>query len=208
MKQLEIRSINTEFTADSESRTIHGLAIPVNSRSALLGGEFYETISPDAITTDFLQTQDIKLYLDHDASHGTYARSKFGQGTLNLTITERGLEFDTEVPNTVFGDALLEGIRRGDYDAISFAFIPDDDQWSKNEDNTLNRMINSFRMLDEISILSQLPAYEATSIDIRSLNDFKHEEEERKQHEAELIAKLDGIVAELDENCKKIFVKY
>ena len=200
MKQLETRSITTEFTADKDSRTIHGLAIPVNTRSALLGGEFYETISDTAITEDFLRSQDIKLFLDHDPSHGTFARSKFGEGTLDLMLTERGLEFETQAPNTVFGDALLEGIRRGDYDAISFAFMTDDDVWTYNHDGTYSRQINSLRMLDEISILSQLPAYEATDVEIRSIQTLKDKETHRRD---ELNKKLDGILSELEESCKK-----
>ena len=200
--KLEQRSINTEFTADKENRKIHGLAIPTNTRSSLLGGEFYEIISQDALTEEFLNSQDIKLYLDHDPGHGTYARSKRGKGTLDLYLTERGLEFETEVPNTVFGDALLEGIRRGDYDAISFAFIVNDDKRVKNEDRTYTRTINSFKLLDEISILSQLPAYEATDIQIRSLlNEIKEQEQREKE---EIINKLDNIIAKVDNTCSEL----
>lgn len=196
MKNLEIRNIITDLSTEEESRTVHGLAIPVNSRSELLGGEFYETITSDAITEAFINSQDVKLYLDHDPSHGTFARSKFGVGSLKLSITSRGLEFTTDIPNTVFGDALLEGIRRGDYDAISFAFLPKEEKWANNNDGTYERTITAFKILDECSILSQLPAYSATSVDIRSLNDFKEDE---KRHIEEINTKLDNIMKEVDE---------
>lgn len=196
MNNIEYRNIQTDLTTDENSRTVHGLAIPINSRSELLGGEFYETITADAITDAFIKSQDVKLYLDHDPSHGTFARSKFGSGSLRLYVTERGLEFTTDIPNTVFGDALLEGIRRGDYDAISFAFLPKEEKWANNNDGTYERTITKFELLDECSILSQLPAYSATSVDIRSLSDFKEDE---KRHIEELNNKLDNIMKEIDE---------
>ena len=52
---LEIRNITTEIRSNEEnSRKISGLAIPAESRSELLYGEFYETISKDALTEDLI----------------------------------------------------------------------------------------------------------------------------------------------------------
>ena len=192
MNNIEIRNIQTEIrSVDVESRKVTGLAIPVNSRSELLYGEFYETILPEAINEDVILNNDIKLYMNHDASQGTYARSKNGEGSLKLSITERGLEFETELADTVFAKQLLEGIRRGDYDAISFAFVPNEQDWEENEDGTYNRSIRSISFIDEISILSCAPAYEATEVNIRSLEDYKEkrkvEEDEKK---AKILAKL------------------
>lgn len=201
---LEIRNFQAELRAlDSDSRKISGLAIPIESRSELLNGMFYETISKDAITEDLINSMDIKLYLNHDSSQGTYGRSKFGHGSLHLFITDRGLEFETELPNTVFGDQLLEGIRRGDYDSISFAFIPKDDEWIENEDGTYNRTIRSIDLLDEISILSCLPAYEATEVTCRSLENFKEEQRKAKeQREKEILDSLDNKLHEIEEMSK------
>ena len=178
---LEIRNITTEIRSNEEnSRKISGLAIPAESRSELLYGEFYETISKDALTEDLINEHDVKLYLNHDSSQGTFARSKFGKGSLRLFVTDRGIEFETDRPNTASGDELLEGIRRGDYDALSFAFAPDKEEWEENEDGTYNRTIRSIAFLDEISILSCAPAYEATEVKLRSLENFK---EEKRQAE-------------------------
>ena len=76
--------------------------------------------------------------------------AKKGTGSLKLTVTERGLEFETELPHTAQGDYLLEGIRRGDFGEVSFGFYVDKDEWMKNEDNTYSRSIISFKVLDEI----------------------------------------------------------
>ena len=79
---LEIRNISTEIRAvNVESRKISGLAIPVESRSELLNGVFYETISRNAVTEDLINSMDVKLYVNHDPSQGTFARSKYGKGS-------------------------------------------------------------------------------------------------------------------------------
>lgn len=197
---LEVRYISSEIRAlEPETRKISGLAIPSESRSELLrtrDGDFYETISREALTEDLINSMDIKLYVNHDSSQGTFGRSKFGKGSLRLFITERGLEFETELPNTVFGDMLLEGIRRGDYDALSFAFIPGQMKWKDNKDGTWDRTINSIDVIDEISLLSVAPAYEATEVSCRSLENYKEElrqaeEEKKKQILEALDAKMD-----------------
>lgn len=198
---LEIRNITTEIRSNEEnSRKISGLAIPAESRSELLYGEFYETISKDALTEDLINEHDVKLYMNHDSSQGTFARSKFGHGSLRLFVTDRGIEFETELPNTASGDELLEGIRRGDYDALSFAFAPDKEEWEENEDGTYNRTIRSIAFLDEISILSCAPAYEATEVKLRSLENFKEEKRQAEdKKKEEILANLNKLSEEINE---------
>jgi HK97 family phage prohead protease len=201
---LEIRSIVSEIRSlEEESRKISGLAIPAEARSELLYGEFYETISKDALTEDLINSMDIKLYVNHDASQGTFARSKYGKGSLRLFVTDRGIEFETELPNTAQGDMLLEGIRRGDYDALSFAFAPDKDEWTENEDGTYNRTIRSIAFLDEISLLSVAPAYEQTEVNCRSLENFKEEQRQAKEKkDKEILDSLDAKIKEFEEAAK------
>jgi hypothetical protein len=177
--KLEIRSIGN-FENEENTRKIHGLAIPVESLSGLLYGEFYETISRDAVNDELIQSNDVKLYLNHDASQGTFARSKYGNGSLKLFVTGRGLEFETELPETEKGNELLKGIERGDYDAISFAFVVGEEHFDNkpNNDGTWNRYIDKIAMLDEISILSVAPAYDATSVNLRSLELVKEKYQE------------------------------
>lgn len=198
---LEIRNITTEIRSNEEnSRKISGLAIPAESRSELLYGEFYETISKDALTEDLINEHDVKLYMNHDSSQGTFARSKFGKGSLRLFVTDRGIEFETELPNTASGNELLEGIRRGDYDALSFAFAPDKEEWEENEDGTYNRTIRSIAFLDEISILSCAPAYEATEVKLRSLENFKEEKRQAEdKKKEEILANLNKLSEEINE---------
>ena len=203
---LEIRNISTEIRAvNVESRKISGLAIPVESRSELLNGVFYETISRDAVTEDLINSMDVKLYVNHDPSQGTFARSKYGKGSLRLFITERGLEFETELPKTAFGDMIMEGILRGDFDAMSFAFVPDLEDWSENEDGTYERTIRSISLLEECSILSSTPAYSATEVNTRSLENFKEQKKQEQEiRKQTILSKMDAKLQEIEEATKNI----
>lgn len=206
---LEIRNYTIELRADTDNRIITGLAIPVEARSSLLG-DFYEIIRSSAVNDELILNNDIKIYLDHDMSQGTYARSKYGKGSLDLNVTERGLEFSFEAPNTVFGNALVEGIKRGDYDAISFGFYVGKDEWEQNSDGTYTRSIISFAGIEEISILSMAPAYPQTEVATRSLESYKEEvrakEEEEKEKEKEIIDRLDTIMRQVNDLTNKYTV--
>ena len=213
---LEIRNISTEIRAvNAESRKISGLVIPVESRSELLKVNnskllngvlyFYETISRDAVTEDLINSMDVKLYVNHDPSQGTFARSKYGKGSLRLFITERGLEFTTELPKTAFGDMIMEGILRGDFDAMSFAFVPDLEDWSENEDGTYERTIRSIALLEECSILSCAPAYSATEVNTRSLENFKEQKKQEQEiRKQTILSKMDAKLQEIEEATKNI----
>lgn len=197
--KLEYRAI-TDFEANGESRTIKGLAIPVEQRSEVLYGEIREMIMPSALQEELIQQNDVKLYVDHLPMRGTLARSKYGQGSLKLFITDRGLEFETTLPETELGNEILRGLERGDYDALSFGFICGKDHYdSKPDENGIwNRYIDSFKMLDEISILSQLPAYSQTEVSKRSLDEAK----EALNKETELFNSLDAKMSEIEELAK------
>ena len=213
---LEIRNISTEIRAvNVESRKISGLVIPVESRSELLKANnskllngvlyFYETISRNAVTEDLINSMDVKLYVNHDPSQGTFARSKHGKGSLRLFITERGLEFETELPKTAFGDMIMEGILRRDFDAMSFAFVPDLEDWEENEDGTYERTIRSISLLEECSILSCAPAYSATEVNTRSLENFKEQKKQEQEiRKQTILSKMDAKLHEIEEATKNI----
>lgn len=196
---IEYRAIS-QFETDAENRTIRGLAIPVEQRSEILYGEIREMIMRDAVNDELISKNDVKLFIDHMPMRGTLARSKYGKGSLRLFITERGLEFETELPNTQIGNEILEGIKRGDYEQMSFGFYVGKDHYdSKPDENGIwNRYIDNIKMLDEISILSQAPAYSQTEVCKRSLEEAK----EALNKETELFKSLDAKMAEIEELAK------
>lgn len=169
------RSISSDMTIDN--RHIKGVAIVFNQPTDM--GDFIETIHP--ISQEFIDTQDIFCLLDHDQSK-VLARSNKGVGSLKLTVTPTGIEYDFEAPNTTLGDELIEHLKRGEISGSSFAFVPEDEVWYY-EDNILHRDINSFTLLCDVSPVYN-PAYNTTSCTLSptSLRSKEQAQEDYKQH--------------------------
>ena len=182
MDNLEVRSFNIELRGEGESRHIEGYGSVFNERSLDLGG-FVEMIAPGAFD-GVIDRSDVKAYLDHNPQRGILARSKNGEGSLHLEIDERGLKYSFDAPHTALGDEVVEGLKRGDYTQSSFAFTVQDQTWTKEEDGTYLRTITKIGGLYDVSIVGN-PAYEGTSVALRSLDEFKAQEvppvEERQE---------------------------
>ena len=173
MDNIEVRSFNIELREEGESRLVEGYASVFNSRSRDLGG-FYEIILPGAFD-GLIDKSDVRCLLDHNPQRGILARSKNGQGSLHLTIDERGLKYEFDAPHTSLGDEVVEGLKRGDYSESSFAFRVQDESWTKEEDGTYLRTISKISGLYDVSIVQQA-AYGDTSVALRSLDSFKAQE--------------------------------
>lgn len=107
------------------SREIEGYAIRFNEPSAPFAEDgnarVVEYISPEAVSADFLRSQDVKMTLYHDM-HRLLARSKRGEGSLSYSVDDEGVKFRFTAPNTSDGDMALELVKRGDIDGCSFMF--------------------------------------------------------------------------------------
>lgn len=173
MDNIEVRNFNIELREEGESRFVEGYASVFNSRSRDLGG-FQEIILPGAFD-GLIDKSDVRCLLDHNPQRGILARSKNGQGSLHLSIDERGLKYEFDAPHTALGDEVVEGLKRGDYSESSFAFRVQDEQWTKEEDGTYLRTISKISGLYDVSIVQQA-AYGDTSVALRSLDEFKAQE--------------------------------
>jgi HK97 family phage prohead protease len=165
MKQ-EHRSI-LGTSPSAKGRTIFGYAAKFNTRSQNLGTKespWFETISPGAFPD--LKTQDCRALVNHDPSL-VLARSKFGKGTLHLSIDNVGLRYEFEAPNTQPGNDLLESIKRGDIDQSSFGFIvaPGGDKWTQ-EGKARIRTITKIEQLLDCSPVTY-PAYAESTVSAR-----------------------------------------
>ena len=174
MDNLEIISFNIELRNEPESRHIEGYGSVFNERSLDLGG-FVEMIAPGAFD-GVIDRSDVKCYLDHNPEKGILARSRNGKGSLSLVVDEKGLRYEFDAPHTNLGDEVVEGLKRGDYSQSSFAFTVDDEIWTKEEDGSYLRTITKIGGLYDVSIVAN-PAYEGTSVALRSLDAFKAQEE-------------------------------
>lgn len=121
-------NIRAAGEGEAPSRTIEGYALLFDTDSAPFEDSadrlVVESISPEAVTRELLDTSDIKLNFNHDNSR-LLGRSVNGQGTLAYDIDERGVRFSAEMPSTPDGDMILELIRRGDLRGCSFCFSTD-----------------------------------------------------------------------------------
>ena len=179
MKEIRNHNDNITFRNEAESRHVSGYAVVFDSLSKDLGG-FYEVIDKRALD-GVIEKSDVLCVLNHNQERGILARSKYGVGTLTLTIDERGLKYDFEAPNPALGDELIEGLKRGDISTSSFAFSVAEDTWEKRNDGSILRTINSINRLFDVSPVF-CEAYPETSVDLRSYNNFM---EELKKQEIE-----------------------
>lgn len=191
----EIRKSN-ELISNTD-RKIEGYAIVFNSQSEDMG--FYEEIASDALD-GVVERSDCFALLNHDESRGILARSKYGEGTLKLTVDDIGLRYEFEAPNTQLGDETLEMIKRGDIDGSSFAFsiAEGGEKWEKR-DGKYYRTISKIERLYDISPVYQ-PAYAATTCvtDTRGLDELKNAENELKAYFLELRGRISDNNGEQD----------
>ena len=201
----EIRTIDCQLAIreaaqgqEGESRTITGRAIVFNAKSEVLddwGERFCEVILPEAVTMEFLNTQDVKMNMLHEREL-TIARCNKGQGSLRMAVDEQGVTFEFEAPNCDLGDRCLEMVRRGDYSGCSFEFWPKDYEVERTKgadgkDEVIIRH-KSFEFLNALTI-GMDPAYKQTSVNARELDKLtpqgKKEAKEQAKREAEEQAK-------------------
>ena len=202
----ELRKYCSEVRA-TDNRKVDGYALVFNSLSQDLGG-FREQILPEAIT-DVLERSDVFALFNHD-SEKVLARSKYGKGSLQLVVDEKGLRYSFDAPNNDLGNTLLEFLTRGDIDSSSFAFTVAEDKWDKQSDGMYVRTITKFDRLFDISPVWE-PAYQATSVKCARFAEIQEEERlenERllAEQEAEELRKMQEKEAQLAEyynNLKK-----
>lgn len=175
-KEKEIRGISYRATVDEESRHVEGYALLFNTDSRpMWGGDLIERIAPTALD-GVLEKSDVLCLMNHDERRGVLARYRMGKGSLSLTIDDKGLKYAFDAPNTALGDELVESLKRGDIAESSFAFTVAEDYWERKSDGPYVRTIVQIEQLYDVSPV-YYPAYEDTSVALRSLGERKEEEQ-------------------------------
>ena len=177
-KNIQYRNFNIEYrvddTTNSDSRTVEGYGSVFETPSADLG--FIETISRSAITEDTIKNSDVFATLNHDDDK-ILARSRYGEGSVELSVDEKGLRYRFEAPKTNLGDELLEHLNRREITSSSFAFTVADDIWEKR-DGQIYRTITKIDRIYDVSPVFE-PAYPAAECHHRNLPS-EYEEELKK----------------------------
>lgn len=200
--KLAIRETQTDEKSEP-SRTICGRAIVFNSESEVLddwGMRFKEVILPEAVTAEWLKTQDVKLNMLHDRQL-TLARCNKGEAnaSLRLTVTEEGVDFEFDAPKCDIGDRCLELVRTGVFSGCSFEFWPQDYEKVEEGDTLLIRH-KKFRAIDALTV-GMDPAYTATTVNVREMGEALHsddaadEQHDDKSMDAEMQRRLNHLRA-------------
>ena len=158
----EVRSIAVhELRAEDEGNKIVGYAAVFNSTTDL--GYFEERIKPGAFGRAIKEQQDVRALWNHDAN---FVLGRTKSGTLRLTEDNVGLQIEIDPPNTQSARDLVESIRRGDVDQMSFAFIAVKESWTERQGLLPLRELEDLDLFDVSPVT--YPAYEATTVGMRS----------------------------------------
>tara|TARA_R110002153_G_scaffold15270_1_gene54708 strand:+ start:3590 stop:4213 length:624 start_codon:yes stop_codon:yes gene_type:complete len=169
--QTERRYLNFEASkleyrgeGDNKKPYVVGHAAVFNSLSENLGG-FRELIQTNAF--DDVLEDDVRALFNHDANL-ILARTK--SGTLNLSVDDKGLRYEFDVPNTTAGRDLLVSLERGDVSQSSFGFTVAEDNWDEDKEGRWVRNITKVKRLYDVSPVVY-PAYPAADVAKRSLQE-------------------------------------
>src|SRR4030095_8668912 len=142
---------------------LRGYAAVFNSQSLDLGG-LVEILRPGSSARSFKVT-DVFAFVEHDPAQIIGRRSA---GTLVIGEDAHGLHVEITPIKTRASEDVIENVRVGHLDAMSFAFRvpPDGDQWDLKATPPRRELLQV--NLREVSVVA-MPAYPATEVAMRSL---------------------------------------
>ncbi|HWM82953.1 MAG TPA: HK97 family phage prohead protease [Pseudolabrys sp.] len=187
---VELRSLvrPVEFRANENGpATVVGYAA-IFGEVADIGGYFQEVVSRGAFTRT-LRTADVRAYFDHDRGR---VLGRTSSGTLRLGEDDKGLRVEIDLPDTSDGRDVTTLIERGDISGMSIGVVVSRQEWDETADPTKRTILEVD--LYEVSIVSE-PAYEGTSIALRSLENAR---KERRQQNFSAAAKRIGMKISID----------
>jgi len=190
----EVRTFDVqdlELRMDGDKPTVVGYGAVFNSESNDLGG-FREYIAPGAF--DGRLKDDVRFLINHDGM--PLARTT--NGTLRLSVDEKGLRYEADMPNTSTARDLMELLKNGTISQSSFAFTVEEDSWEVKDGMNI-RTIDKVARLYDTSVVT-FPAYNAasSSVALRSMKEWQEKEEAKKLEESLEAEKLEGIKEEED----------
>jgi len=177
-EEIERRSRTCEFRVqetESETPVLEGYAALFNVPMRLF--RHVEVIAPGAFTKTLASKPDVRATVNHDPS---FVLGRLKAGTLELEEDAKGLKVRIKPPDTQWVRDLLQSIKRGDIDQMSFAFRTIQDEWQVEDDQDL-RILREVSLDDgDVSIVTY-PACPDTTVALRSRE--RWEERQRQQEE-------------------------
>jgi len=159
----EERSYQVEMRVeDGDEPKIRGHAAVFNKLSLPLMG-FKEKVSPGAFIKS-IEKSDIRALWNHNPD---YVLGRNKSGTLVLEEDNRGLAIEISPPDTQWAHDLMETIKRGDVDQMSFAFQTIRDSWENEGEKNAVRTLEEVELYDVSPVT--YPAYPQTDVKVRSV---------------------------------------
>lgn len=173
----EFRSVGYAEAANVEQsrQTIEGYATIFDAATCLYssdGVDYWECV--DAGAFDGADMSNVVLRYNHSDNFSILARTS--NDTLRLSVDERGLHIEADIAETSQGKDIYELIKRKDINKMSYGYIVDKDYIEKVSEIKYVRHISKIKKVVDVSVVD-LPAYDATDVDIvkRSFDKFDEE---------------------------------
>lgn len=173
IQDVEVR----DSTEESKLPTISGYAAVFN-KETVIAGLFREVVRKGAFKRAIDEKHDVRALIDHESSL-IIGRSK--AGTLTLEEDDRGLRTIIQPPNTQVAKDLVENLRNGNVDQMSFGFIVKKQQWSDDNNKLSLREIIDVDLFD-VSVVTY-PAYPQTEVGLRKIDPSKIFDEAKREME-------------------------
>lgn len=138
-----------------------GYAAVFDSWSEQLGW-FREIIRPGAFKDSLARGDDVRALIDHSPSKIIGRRSA---KTLDVREDDHGLYVEIALPDTTAARDLIESMKRGDIDGMSFQFITVSDRWGMEDGDEIRELLE-VKLID-VSVVT-FPAYSATDVGLRA----------------------------------------
>lgn len=148
----EARHFGAELRAEVTGDKLRGVAVVWDAVAEIMPGEFeqvtraaFEPVMGDDARALFNHNRDLIL-------------GRMSAGTLRAGLTDDGLEFEIDLPNTTYARDLRESVERRDVNGVSFGAIPGDiDRTETPDGRPLVRHTRFARWLDVSPVT--YPAY-------------------------------------------------
>jgi HK97 family phage prohead protease/HK97 family phage major capsid protein len=169
MSEIETRSFEVRL-ADTEERTITGLAVPYG-QEANIGGQYKERFEAGAIDN----VDDVKLFYAHEEPIGKLISGR---------DTDGGYEITAKISHTPRGEEVLTLMRDGVLNKFSVGFVPVEDRWEDNNSTVIRTKVS----LREVSVVA-FPAFSGATIsEVRNEVEIVDEPGEPQEKESSLMS--------------------
>lgn len=166
-RRIVCKEVRVEDAGDGAR--IRGYAALFNTLSEDLGG-FREQLQAGAFS-DALGNSDVRALINHDPN---LVLGRDRAGTLTLREDGTGLQVEITPPDTQYARDLVEVMKRGDVNQMSFAFTvgKEDQAWTRDGTGPWLRTIKRVARLFDVSVVTY-PAYPQTSAAVRALQELE-----------------------------------